>query len=77
MLALSQQESAATGVGIRILYGDNYGAARGTTVPLNSTGVEPFANAARQTAFSTDYDAQYVRTETQSYRGAGRQPGNI
>nr|WP_269151693.1 fimbrial protein [Enterobacter hormaechei] len=69
VLALSQQESAATGVGIRILYGDNYGAARGTTVPLNSTGVEPFANAARQTAFSLDYDAQYVRTETQATAG--------
>lgn len=69
VLALSQQENAATGVGIRILYGDSYGAAKGTSVPLNSTSVEPYANSAQQSTFTLDYDAQYVRTGPQATAG--------
>ncbi len=62
VLTLSQQEGAATGAGIRILYGESYGAAAGKTVPLNSTGVDAFPNSANQTQLRLDYDAQYVRT---------------
>lgn len=69
VLTLSEQEGAATGVGIRLLYGDNYGAAKGKTVPLNSTGVEAFPDSANQTQITLDYDAQYVRTEPQATAG--------
>lgn len=69
VLTLSQQEGAATGAGIRILYGDSYGAAQGRAVPLNSTAVEAFTNSANQTQFSLNYDAQYVRTALQVTAG--------
>nr|WP_272501721.1 fimbrial protein [Silvania confinis] len=69
VLTLSQQEGAATGAGIRILYGDSYGAAQGRPVPLNSTAVEAFTNSANQTQFSLNYDAQYVRTAPQVTAG--------
>ncbi|MEG1212045.1 MAG: fimbrial protein [Leclercia sp.] len=69
VLTLSQQEGAATGAGIRILYGDSYGAAQGQPVPLNSTGVEAFANSANQTLINLNYDAQYVRTAAQVTAG--------
>ncbi|HAV1788616.1 TPA: fimbrial protein [Enterobacter hormaechei subsp. xiangfangensis] len=64
VLTLSQQEGAATGVGIRILYGDSFGASQGLPVPLNSTSVEAYANTANQTLFTLSYDAQYVRTSS-------------
>ncbi|MBZ0057120.1 hypothetical protein K5I32_05935 [Leclercia sp. LTM01] len=38
-------------------------------MPLNSTGVEAFANSANQTQFSLNYDAQYVRTAPQATAG--------
>lgn len=69
VLTLSEQEGAATGAGIRILYGDNYGSAKGKAVPLNSTGVEAFPDSANQTQLSLDYDAQYVRTDPQVTAG--------
>ncbi len=69
VLTLSTQEGAATGVGIRIMYGDNYGAAKGNTVALNSTGVEAFPNSANMTQLNLDYDAQYVRTAPQVTAG--------
>lgn len=69
VFTLSQQDGAATGAGIRLLYGDSYGSAQGQPVALNSTGVEAFANSANQTQFSLNYDAQYVRTAPQATAG--------
>jgi type 1 fimbria pilin len=69
VLTLSQQEGSATGVGIRINYGDNYGAAQGNVVALNSTNVSVFPDSANQTQLSLHYDAQYVKTGTQATAG--------
>lgn len=69
VLTLSEQEGAATGAGIRILYGEAYGAAAGKTVPLNSTGVEAFPDSANQTQLNLKYDAQYVQTAPQVTAG--------
>lgn len=69
VLALSQQEGGATGAGIRLLYGDSFGAAQGAPVPLNSTAVQPFTSTASQTLFSLHYEAQYVRTAPQATAG--------
>ncbi|RPH29087.1 hypothetical protein EHN07_06995 [Buttiauxella warmboldiae] len=69
VLTLSQQEGAATGVGIRITYGDNYGAVAGNTVPLNSTNVQPFPDSASQAQLNLQYDAQYVKTGARATAG--------
>lgn len=69
VLTLSQQDGAATGAGIRILYGERFGAMQGHPVPLNSTAVEPYNNDAGQTLFNLDYAAQYVRTAPQVTAG--------
>lgn len=61
-LALTRAGDSATGVGVRILYGDNYGSAAGRTVPLNNAGVEPFPDSANKTSLKLEYDAQYVKT---------------
>lgn len=71
VLTLSKQDGAATGVGIRINYGADYGGVAGKAVPLNSTGVEAFPNSANQTLLNLDYTAQYVKTGDSVTAGQG------
>lgn len=69
VLTLSQQEGAAKGVGIRINYGENYGAMAGNTVPLNSTNVASFPGSENQTQLNLLYNAQYVKTGAEATAG--------
>ena len=61
-LALTGSSDSATGVGIQISYGDNYGSAADQVVPLNSTGVSAFPDSAGKNHLELDYNARYVKT---------------
>lgn len=61
-LALTENRDSATGIGIRITYGEGYGSAADKVVPLNNTSVAAFPDSAGKTHLMLDYNARYVKT---------------
>lgn len=66
-LSITKEANSANGVGIRITYGDNYGASAGSVVPINNTGVNAFPE--KGATLNLQYNAQYVATGDQVTAG--------